>query len=248
MTDDETDIDEEQADDRAGAEPEGRETESVGDDTDGSDAGETDDIDWAKIEDRGETDAGETDAGEDEPFPTPADSDEQSATGAAEHPVSEETLKGMEGTFEEMDADGVGADEVWADVADEEGMIPDETEDDVADDEGMIPDETEDDVADDEGEMVPDETEDDVADEEGAGEEEIADADIAEVSKHDYCERCEHFSRAPEIHCTHDGTEILDFTDMASVRVANCPVVAERKGLEQGIAKGGTQFGEIQRE
>lgn len=60
----------------------------------------------------------------------------------------------------------------------------------------------------------------------------------AEVSKHDYCERCEYFSGPPEIHCNHEGTDILEFLDMNTVRVVDCPVVAERKGLEQGRAHG----------
>lgn len=62
--------------------------------------------------------------------------------------------------------------------------------------------------------------------------------DVAEVSKHDYCERCEFFSGPPEIHCTNEGTEILEFTDMNTVRVANCPIVAERRGLEEGVTTG----------
>lgn len=77
---------------------------------------------------------------------------------------------------------------------------------------------------------------------------ETPDEDIAEVSKHDYCETCEFFSQAPEIHCTHEGTEILDFPDMESVRVSNCPIVAERRGLEQGVSKGSTDLGDIQRD
>ncbi len=95
----------------------------------------------------------------------------------------------------------------------------------------------------------------DVADDEGAEMEEPAVPDeradeesTVEVSKHDYCETCEYLSQAPEIHCTHEGTEILEFTDMDNVRVANCPIVAEREGLEQGVSQGGTDFGEIQRE
>lgn len=53
-----------------------------------------------------------------------------------------------------------------------------------------------------------------------------------EVSKHSYCERCEHFSPPPNVGCTHDGTEILEFTDMETVRVIDCPVVEEREALE----------------
>jgi len=55
--------------------------------------------------------------------------------------------------------------------------------------------------------------------------------DVVEVSKHSFCEGCEHFSAPPDVHCTHEGTEILEFTDVETVRVANCPVVVERREL-----------------
>lgn len=58
--------------------------------------------------------------------------------------------------------------------------------------------------------------------------------DYAEVSKHRYCERCEHFTEPPEVRCTNEGTEILEFVDNESVRVADCPVVAERRALRRG--------------
>jgi len=54
----------------------------------------------------------------------------------------------------------------------------------------------------------------------------------AEVSKHSYCEQCEYFSEPPEIDCSHEGTEIVEFLDMETVRVVDCPVVAERKDLQ----------------
>ncbi|WP_436935900.1 hypothetical protein [Halovenus marina] len=53
-----------------------------------------------------------------------------------------------------------------------------------------------------------------------------------EVSKHSYCEQCEHFSEPPEIHCSHEGTEIVEFPDSETVRVVDCPVVARRRELE----------------
>lgn len=64
----------------------------------------------------------------------------------------------------------------------------------------------------------------------------VADAherNYAEVSKHTYCEQCEFFSRPPEVSCSNDGTEILEFIDTETVRVVDCPVVAERKELEE---------------
>ncbi|WP_136688550.1 hypothetical protein [Halorhabdus amylolytica] len=54
---------------------------------------------------------------------------------------------------------------------------------------------------------------------------------FAEVSKHTYCERCEHFSEPPEIACAHEGTDIIEFVDFETVRVADCPIVAEREQL-----------------
>jgi hypothetical protein len=55
--------------------------------------------------------------------------------------------------------------------------------------------------------------------------------ETTDVSKHDFCETCPHFSPPPEIHCSHEGTEILEFLDMETVRVVDCPIVAERREL-----------------
>jgi len=55
----------------------------------------------------------------------------------------------------------------------------------------------------------------------------------AEVSKHSYCEHCEWFTEPPEVRCTHEGTEILEFLDMETVRLVDCPVVAERREIEK---------------
>lgn len=55
----------------------------------------------------------------------------------------------------------------------------------------------------------------------------------AEVSKHRFCEQCEHFSEPPDATCTHDGTQIVEFLDMETVRVLDCPVVEERRALEE---------------
>ncbi|WP_340098202.1 hypothetical protein [Salinibaculum salinum] len=55
----------------------------------------------------------------------------------------------------------------------------------------------------------------------------------AEVSKHSYCEQCEFFSDPPDVRCSHDGTEIMEFLDQTTVRVVDCPVVAERKELQK---------------
>lgn len=48
------------------------------------------------------------------------------------------------------------------------------------------------------------------------------------VSKRDFCERCRHFSEPPEVHCTHEGTEVSEFVDRERVRLSSCPVVEAR--------------------
>lgn len=53
----------------------------------------------------------------------------------------------------------------------------------------------------------------------------------AEVSKHRYCERCEYFSEPPDVACSHEGTDIIEFVDTETVRLADCPIVAEREEL-----------------
>jgi hypothetical protein len=58
-----------------------------------------------------------------------------------------------------------------------------------------------------------------------------AESRYADVSKHRYCEQCEHFSSPPDVRCTNEGTEILEFTDMEQVRLLDCPVVAEQREL-----------------
>lgn len=55
----------------------------------------------------------------------------------------------------------------------------------------------------------------------------------AEVDKHSYCEHCEYFSGPPAVECGHERTEIVEFVDMETVRVVDCPVVAERRGLAE---------------
>lgn len=54
----------------------------------------------------------------------------------------------------------------------------------------------------------------------------------AEVSKHRYCEQCEHFSEPPNARCTNQGTDLVEFLDMETVRLRDCPVVAEQHELE----------------
>lgn len=54
---------------------------------------------------------------------------------------------------------------------------------------------------------------------------------VSEVSKHRFCEQCPHFTGPPEIRCTHDGTEILEFLDMETIRIVDCPIVEEREEM-----------------
>lgn len=63
----------------------------------------------------------------------------------------------------------------------------------------------------------------------GGVSEETKDADREHVvPKRWFCEQCEYFSEPPEVHCSHDGTTILEFIGTEDVRVRSCPVVAER--------------------
>jgi len=53
-----------------------------------------------------------------------------------------------------------------------------------------------------------------------------------DVSKHRFCEQCEFFSSPPNAHCTHEEAEIIEHLDMETVRLLNCPVVAEQREIE----------------
>lgn len=90
-------------------------------------------------------------------------------------------------------------------------------------------------------------TSDDQTDDTPVTSDDRTEAETVEVSKHAYCENCRFLSEAPEIHCTHEGTEIVEFIDMETVRLSNCPIVAERAGLDDGVSGGGTDLGDIQR-
>lgn len=58
-----------------------------------------------------------------------------------------------------------------------------------------------------------------------------------EVSKHRFCERCEYFSGPPEASCTFEGADIVEFVDMETVRLVNCPVVAEQEELGEDVTR-----------
>ncbi len=57
----------------------------------------------------------------------------------------------------------------------------------------------------------------------------------AEVSKHRYCEQCEHFSAPPNAHCTNDGTEIMELLDMETVRLLDGPVVGATRDRRRAV-------------
>jgi len=52
------------------------------------------------------------------------------------------------------------------------------------------------------------------------------------VDTGEYCEQCPFFSEPPDVHCTHEGTEIRELVDMDHFRVVDCPKVAENERLE----------------
>lgn len=83
--------------------------------------------------------------------------------------------------------------------------------------------------------VQPDEVWTDVADAEQRSVSAGTERTYAEVAKSEFCENCEYFSSPPDAHCEHEGTEIIEFTDMQHVRVVDCPIVAERRGLEEGM-------------
>lgn len=86
------------------------------------------------------------------------------------------------------------------------------------------------------GRLDDDSVWEDLADAEARGPvAEAAKRTYAEVSKHRFCEGCEHFAAPPGATCSHEGTEILEFVDMETVRVVDCPVVAERRELERQV-------------
>ena len=56
-------------------------------------------------------------------------------------------------------------------------------------------------------------------------------SDISIVPTRSFCQDCPHLADPPDVRCTYDGTEIVDFPDMDHVRVKNCPIVEERGGV-----------------
>ena len=47
------------------------------------------------------------------------------------------------------------------------------------------------------------------------------------VSKRTHCQQCPHFTKPPEVACTHEGTTIVEAVGFDEFRVRNCPMVSE---------------------
>jgi hypothetical protein len=48
-----------------------------------------------------------------------------------------------------------------------------------------------------------------------------------------FCAQCEHVADPPEVRCTYNGSEIVEFVDEERVRVRNCPIVARREQISE---------------
>ena len=53
------------------------------------------------------------------------------------------------------------------------------------------------------------------------------------VSARAFCAQCEHAAEPPDVRCTYEGSEIVEFVDRDNVRLRNCPIVAERNQLDE---------------
>ena len=53
------------------------------------------------------------------------------------------------------------------------------------------------------------------------------------VPKHEYCQRCPHFSDPPTVACGHEGTAIVEVVDTDRFRVRDCPVVSGHRGRDR---------------
>jgi len=174
---------------------------------------------------------------------------------AFDAPEDEDPFEELEGPAEDAVDDADEPTDDWADTADDAGpgRMPDDPFDRGADaDPAAEPTEPGDTPDDDPFDSFSDATGEDDPFEafESAGVDEIdpdavwdslADADggddaeekvFSEVSKHRFCERCEHFTGPPEVDCTYEGAAIVEFLDMETVRLLDCPVVAEQRALE----------------
>lgn len=63
--------------------------------------------------------------------------------------------------------------------------------------------------------------------------EEAGDGETHVVPKRSFCQSCEYLTDPPEFRCTAEGSEIVAFVDTDTVRVRNCPIVAQRRADEE---------------
>jgi hypothetical protein len=69
--------------------------------------------------------------------------------------------------------------------------------------------------------------------EETATEDRDLDGEDSVVPTQSFCAQCEHVADPPEVRCTYEGSEIVEFVDEDHVRVRNCPIVARREGISE---------------
>jgi hypothetical protein len=222
--------------------------EGDGDEEDaGSDHGTAFPVDDAPDADPGESnefeEAGDPEAGHEEAFEFDAagdpegsggpvgngDADREAPLGDLAEEVERRRAEAdddvpMDELFEDSDVEGFDREALWRQVAGEdaaEQVVDDASPTDTAAATPTIEDSAE--VSESSPPPVPGTQS---SDDEGA--------DRAErvVEKRSYCQGCEYFSAPPEVHCTHQGTEILEAVDMEHFRVVDCPVVAEDEELE----------------
>lgn len=180
--------------------------------TDPASVGPTDGDPFEYMDDRGSPDSGQGSSAS-SPASGPAGGStpgrDQSGDPLGNVDVSDEDpFESNASAFDQSGIDGIDPDDVWE-------RLTDDTDTDEGGD----------------AEPEPD------ADAVGTAVGSAADAedDVVQVSKHSYCEGCEYFSPPPDVSCGHEGTEIVEFVDIDEVRIANCPVVEERRELDESV-------------
>lgn len=58
------------------------------------------------------------------------------------------------------------------------------------------------------------------------------------VSKRAYCESCKYMRPPPQVSCSHEGTDIVEYVDADHVLLRNCPIVAQRNRVESEESSG----------
>lgn len=146
----------------------------------------------------------DADGGEDE---APVDPDDAAPLSDLASEVDEGDLAETEQElFEQRSAPGIDREALWRQVADEETAERAIEEMDVEDDGPQV-------RHPDRGDSV--------------------DTGERVVAKNSYCHSCRFFSPPPDVHCSHEGTEILEAVDMDHFRVKDCPIVQENEDLEE---------------